>query len=848
MRAFIKENRQLLSWLAVLTMTLFTLYAASAVPEFGVTYYNFSDVDDKWSSNDATNNGAASDGTYYPVFDVSGNSAPTSFYFDGSDDVSYPAMTSINTLSVWIKPFAAITTSSTEMTLISANNDYDAILFGSSSGVISNEIITIATTGASGKYCYWSSAQISNIGSGKWTNLIFTYTTGGQYRLYINGTDQGLCTKYSTPTYLTFGAGMIGKKATGSYFKGNIDEVQFYNTTYFSQANASAIYANGTLEPYITPSFFSVTASDYWDDSAITSFWAYIDGIGNYSTTNGTAITSLFQNDTNTYDLTIGAADYFTREYSSQAVSANLEAELYASDIQLRAYELITGDELTANFTINATTKAQNETFYLSPGAYDVTASKTGYFSVSDSFNVSALENKTINVTDLYSSILKINGSNAYTGSAINTFSGWIYHHESANNRTYSTTNGTAYAAMIPGQFLIYIEAENYSVSDENLENITIASSSYNLTFDLYTSNSILITIRDEGTGNIITQNITIVVTGANETTYYTTTGSYFLDNLTDGNYSIKFSGDNYTIRQYAVTVAENSFQNLAAYLTASNEEVIMTYIDEDSGATLEGVSASMSRLIGGVWTVVQSKESDITSRIQFIYTPSIKYRFTSSKTGYDTKIFYLDPILFDEYNVKMSKETTIMNAPAYYGVSVSVTPSEYFNDAINNFTITFSSPDGFLESYDYNITAPTGLFYSGNGSNAYGGTSNHSLNITGATMTSMVTLNYCYDTSIGEEICFTRIYLVRDFDTSAGVFSDNKLEHYGLGIFERILVVVIVTIIVTGILSILGGILLGAPIGLLLMGYLTAIGFMPLWAALPSFLVGFIIIVARSS
>jgi hypothetical protein len=492
----------------------------------------------------------------------------------------------------------------------------------------------------------------------------------------------------------------------------------------------------------------------------------------------------------------------------------------------------------------------ENHTFNLASGTYNVTASKNSYKNLTQSFTINALDNRTINITGFYSSRLTINATNAYTSNQILNFSGWVYHPESGNNRTYNTTNGTAYVDMIPGNFTVYLEAPGYSITSSNKQNTTITESAHNLNYSLYSNNSILINIRNEDTGLTITDNITIVVTGLNETTYYTTTGSYFLENLTDGNYSIKFSGGNYTLRTYLVTVAENSFQNLNAYLTltANSDTVTMSYIDKDSGATLEEVSASMSRLIGGFWTVVQSKESDITGRIQFIYKPNVKYKFTANLAGYDEKVFYLDPVLFDEYNVKMSKETTITGAPDYQGVTVIVTPSEYYNNQSTNFSITFGSPDGLLESYSYNITAPTGIFYSGSGSNAYGESYDRTFTITGADWKDTVAVKYCYHTTITEEKCYSRLYEIRDPTVRGGAFTDNLTEEYGLGILERTLITLIVTIIVTGILSLFGGVLLGAPIGLLMMGYLSYIGFMPLWAALPSFLVGFIIIVARSS
>ena len=437
-------------------------------------------------------------------------------------------------------------------------------------------------------------------------------------------------------------------------------------------------------------------------------------------------------------------------------------------------------------------------------------------------------------------SFFDISAVDAWNGSAINTFSAYL------NSSWYHTTNGTINTGINSSlglEFDIDLNATGYAD-----RTYTDYNTSVNLAAELYPKNSILINIYSEETGLTITDNISITVSGnASEEVYYTINGTYFLENLTAGTYTIKFNGDNYTLTSYSVTVADGSTQILNAYLSASTDTVIMSYIDEDSGKTLEGVSASMSRLINGSWTVIQSKSSDITGRVQFTYTKEINYRFTASITDYTTKTFYLDPVIFDSYNVKMSKVTTIVDAPDYQGVAITVTPSVYYNEQINNFSITFESHDGLLSSYSYNVSFPTGS-YAGSGVNAYGGTFSHSLNITGAAWLDKVFITYAFDTSIGSEKNYSRAYEIRDPSVDAGVLIDNEDNTFGLGIFERILISLIVVILITGVLSLVGGIMIGAPIGLLLMGYLTLIGFMPLWAALPSLFVGFILIVARSS
>src|SRR6056297_1256802 len=78
------KNKLLLIGLLALVILSSSAMALTA-PSGGVSYYNFSDTTDLWGSNDATNNGATSV-TDYPTYNISGNSSPNSYEFDGSND------------------------------------------------------------------------------------------------------------------------------------------------------------------------------------------------------------------------------------------------------------------------------------------------------------------------------------------------------------------------------------------------------------------------------------------------------------------------------------------------------------------------------------------------------------------------------------------------------------------------------------------------------------------------------------------------------------------------------------------------------------------------------------------
>jgi hypothetical protein len=80
-----------------------------------------------------------------------------------------------------------------------------------------------------------------------------------------------------------------------------------------------------------------------------------------------------------------------------------------------------------------------------------------------------------------------------------------------------------------------------------------------------------------------------------------------------------------------------------------------------------------------------------------------------------------------------------------------------------------------------------------------------------------------------------------------SNTFMSNKDKTFGLGIFERILIVTIILIFCMGIATLVGQPLPGFAITLFVMGYMVYIGFIPLWIILPSMVLGFMFTVWRS-
>jgi len=400
---------------------------------------------------------------------------------------------------------------------------------------------------------------------------------------------------------------------------------------------------------------------------------------------------------------------------------------------------------------------------------------------------------------------------------------------------TYTTTNGVAY--LPANNSLVSFNSDIHAQT-----NATVSKQQY-YNFTGYTENSVQVYIYDQDTGSIINDTtISILFSGnSSEDNYTTTNGTLYVDGLLDGQYSVKASGSNYTQGTYLITVASDSFQTLNIYLSIETSQVLFTIKDFDDEAVLIDASIVMARFIDGGWSTVNSKLSDITGRVQFEYVENIKYRFTVSKDDYENNIFYLDPILFSNYNVLLTKDTALPSDSDYLSIVIEDSGTEFYANQTNNYTWLINSPDGSLEFYNLSITADS--VYGFSGISATGESFSTSFDIN---TSSTVVISYCYDITLGNIRCFKDTYrVIGSYDDSS--FIAQKDNTFGLGLFERVLIASLFALFIAGVLGSVGGALAGAGVGMLVLGFFVLTAFIPLWAVLPSIFVTVIIIAGRS-
>jgi hypothetical protein len=511
----------------------------------------------------------------------------------------------------------------------------------------------------------------------------------------------------------------------------------------------------------------------------------------------------------------------------------------------LMSYYNITllNNDLTYNRTIILNNSLNN---YYNWNVYNENLSLTSYYIKVcgfDSTNQNSCDIETFNLTR--NALLNITSYDTTTNITIANFTINITNQNTSTIETYTSNNLSIIEVNI-------IKNNSYNIIFDNI-NYALTTRTYNtnasiqqfINQSMYKANSINVLFYDEATGNPISNvSCNLTLQGTSLTFYYgTTTGNIFISNLTADNYTAVGICTLYTQRQYFITVTERSTQTLYVFLLSNPTDVLFSYTDKDTGVVLENVLVGLSKVVNGSLTLVESRLTDVTGRTQFNVATNTLYQFVSTKTGYISKTFTLNPVIFTSYNVQLQKDTTTIPALDYSQVAVTILPNQY-NFGNNNFIFTITSADGVLESYGYNLSNKCNST-TGNGVNLYGGTFTNNILLSGSCISSydIVTLNYYYTTTDGTLRTFTRTYGITQNTNTTTISTTMNSGTYGMGLFERIIISTIITLILVGVVASIGGMVGGLFVGLLVLGFFVSTGFIPLSVVIITLFAGFVLV-----
>ena len=560
------------------------------------------------------------------------------------------------------------------------------------------------------------------------------------------------------------------------------------------------------------------------------------------STSNGTIVT----NETNVF---VYSDSYLTFD-QGLSLTGSFTAELVQAYASFSCLELYTNDTLTC---------AQPGPHIRKAGSFTDDVNVTGYYPVSYSYTLSALDNETFNVEGFYDHQLTINASD-YNGTALTNFTLSVESTISSFNVTDNNT-GTVVLPLVQGYLYNVTISQNVpegvdrnnSVESETF-NITTSSESYqfNLTFP-----RLFINVYDEQTNLFVTDEPTTITFSKGNSSFSlnTTTGRLNLtglDAIESGSYSVLFENSAYNPRTYSLTYSRTYAQTLNAYLVPlSAPSTIFTIEDSQSRSPVEGATVTIQRYVNGTLTTVLTRDSDITGRVGFDYIPDRRYEFTIAKTGYATRSFNLDPILFSSYTILLEPSVSFGEIGGdFSGVSIIFSTNRFTESQTNNLTLSFSDSTGGLVSYGYNVsTTTTGQLTSQSGSNAYGSILPSSFAIPDVPLHDQLRVTYYYERSDGIVRTFTTSYSITQVNAYQNqTWVNNRQIAENIAPLDRAAIVVIAT----GALSALaftfvglGGASLSA---IVLLGFFAYSGFINGWIVAISIIGFMFLLLGRGS
>lgn len=467
-----------------------------------------------------------------------------------------------------------------------------------------------------------------------------------------------------------------------------------------------------------------------------------------------------------------------------------------------------------------------------------------------DNLNNSAFDEESFNLTR--NAILNVTLYDQTTNVSISNFSMNVTDHATSVTEYFSTSGSLINVDVIKSHnYTIHFDANNYALTVVNVSLNT--SFIQKLNQSLYKTNSVQINVYDEGSLALITNvtgggtmNVTFISDGGSFM-YNTTTGTLFVSNITAGTYEVKFNAPLYAQRSYYLTITNRSTQTLNAYLSQSTINLLLTYVNKETGELVENVGVNVYKIINGSWTAVATGFTDITGRLQFSVTTNTNYRFSSTITGYDDKTFNLNPVIFTAYTIQLTKQQASGSQLDFANINVYLINTTFTNNGSNTFSWQISAPNGNLEQYAYSLSTQCKNISSFSGVNAFGGINVDTFNLSCASSRDHVTLKYNYTLTGGELRSFVYTYSILG-NATQGSFMANNDETYGMGMFERVLIVVLITIVMAGLITKFSNIVAGLGAGLLIMSYLSYIGFIEWWLIAPTLLVGFVLITSWST
>lgn len=518
----------------------------------------------------------------------------------------------------------------------------------------------------------------------------------------------------------------------------------------------------------------------------------------NYSTSDAHNDTCWWNYDdgaNTTFDTCTNSSYLFPAGYHNITLYANDSASNLASNL---TYFYVNYMNITEGSYLSTTTETQVLNFTLLITTTNASCVKNANFTYNNTlYNYS---NKTVagNLTTF-----RINVTVPYVSQDNENITFWwnysidgITNFTTPRNQTVNMFN----LIVVGADPLYNISALNFSFFDEGNQSPVNVSVDIDFTYWLHTRNNNRTYSYTNGTFN----NLSFAIYPSEETIY--------------ADYDIDFYADGYPQRRYYysddILTNITSTQNFYLLKTADGMYVRFKTVDQYENA-ITIVKVTVEKQIGGAYTTIEISYTDDSGLATFWVNPDDDYRFTFTKTGYETITKILRPTSTEIYSVIMAGEADEDELPSWTGIGYTFSPSMQVlnNDTKYNFTFKLRSTYWAVSSCIFWIednasttlnstTVPACVSGGGNYSFMY-----NTDNLTSITAFANFTINNSISSILTLRHDYSVVYQYQGTFSLMNVFDDLKaFSAAGFNDFSRALIGFVVIFILVAVAAFYSG------------------------------------------
>ena len=460
---------------------------------------------------------------------------------------------------------------------------------------------------------------------------------------------------------------------------------------------------------------FTLTGTDTYNGSALENITVFITNSSfsfSQSTSNGTIIllNSSFTFNS-TYDIKFASnqsGGYLNHSFNINITErGSFQGDLFQSRVIVNAKEVITNDTILSFTTSvplqsNSSNSTGQSVLLLKAGSYDLIGDAAGYMLRGFNFTVNPKQEINVNIT-LGTANLTVTALSS--AGAVNDFNTTMTLLSTGFSETIETNTGTAVFPAIPGFFNVTINSADWTFDHKTIT-ITAEDTLPNITFNLFSKNSINITIFDEETNEIIDYTTTTLIMDHISQKFTNTTGSgnVFFIELFDGLWDLLISTAFHNQREYIFTIVPQTTSRLNVYLLNSSNGDLTTFnIKNKEDQTLPGSTISVSNKINNTFVTVAQSVSDFAGQSNIFLSSTNEYRFTIEADTFTTKVFNLVP-LANAYDIIMDPVDAVDFTTIYDVLSYTIIPASILApQQEQNISFITSSPLGYISYFGLN-------------------------------------------------------------------------------------------------------------------------------------------------